>query len=112
MSRDLPAPRPEQLLASVKITTVGNSLGIVLPRELLQKLRVGKGDHLHLIEAETGVLMLPNDPRLLAQIESLEQLLRSDRELIAGIGARDAASAAGTGAAARPALTRGGSSGG
>lgn len=112
MSRDLPTPRAELLLTSVKITTVGNSLGIVLPRELLQKLRVGKGDHLHLIEAETGVLMLPSDPRLLAQIESLERLMRTDRELIAGIGARDAARVANVGAAAPPALTRRGSSGG
>lgn len=112
MSRDLPTPRAEQLLTSVKITTVGNSLGIVLPRELLQKLRVGKGDHLHLIEAETGVLMLPSDPRLLAQIESLERLLRTDRELIAGIGARETAPVAAPGTPARPALTRGGSSGG
>jgi len=33
-------------MATVKLTTVGNSVGIVLPRELLARLRVNKGDTL------------------------------------------------------------------
>ena len=31
----------------LKVTTVGNSTGVVLPKDLLAKLRVGKGDSLY-----------------------------------------------------------------
>ena len=55
-------------MTSVKITTVGNSLGIVLPRELLQRLRVDKGDQLFLVETRDGVELMPYQPDFVAQI--------------------------------------------
>ena len=58
---------------SVKITTVGNSLGIVLPREVLQRLRVDKGDQLWLVETRGGVELLAHDPALLEQQYDLSE---------------------------------------
>ncbi len=40
----------------LKVTTVGNSVGVVLPKELLERLRVGKGDSLYVIETRQGDL--------------------------------------------------------
>ena len=37
-------------MTTLKVTTVGSSAGVVLPRELLEKLRVGKGDVLYVLE--------------------------------------------------------------
>ncbi len=68
--------------ASVKITTVGNSLGIVLPREVLQRLRVDKGDQLWLVETRSGVELLAHDPELLAQMEALDRASRADRTVL------------------------------
>ena len=70
---------------SVKITTVGNSLGIVLPREVLQRLRVDKGDQLWLVETRGGVELLAHDPELLGQIEALDRATRADRTVLRGL---------------------------
>jgi putative addiction module antidote len=73
--------------ASVKITTVGNSLGIVLPREVLQRLRVDKGDQLWLVETRSGVELLAHDPELLAQMEALDRASRADRTVLRALAA-------------------------
>ena len=39
----------------LKIISIGNSAGVVLPKELLTKLRVDKGDVLHVVETENGI---------------------------------------------------------
>lgn len=47
----------------LKVTTIGNSTGVIMPKELLEKLRVGKGDTLFVTETANGVeliLMIKN----------------------------------------------------
>lgn len=46
----------------VKIRQIGNSLGIVLGKDLLVKLRVDKDDVLHVVETPTGVELRTYDP--------------------------------------------------
>ncbi|MDA8347025.1 MAG: hypothetical protein M0Z66_16400 [Thermaerobacter sp.] len=41
-------------MAVLKVTAIGNSLGVVLPREVLANLRVGKGDNLYATETRTA----------------------------------------------------------
>ena len=67
---------------AAKVTTVGNSLGIVLPRELLARLRVSKGDALFLLESPMGIEMTPYDPAFVAQLEAVEQIAREERDVI------------------------------
>lgn len=67
---------------TVKLTTVGNSTGIVLPKDVLEKLRVGKGDVLHLIETPTGIELTPYDPEFAEQIAVAEEVMRSDRNVL------------------------------
>jgi putative addiction module antidote len=66
----------------LKITTVGNSAGVILPKELLARLRVGKGDALHAIELTDGIKLTPFDPQLAAQMEVAEQVMRERRVLL------------------------------
>lgn len=47
--------------ATLKITRIGNSAGVVLPKEVLARLRVG-WDALFLTEAPNGVRLTPHDP--------------------------------------------------
>ncbi len=47
-----------------KVTTVGTSTGIILPKEILAKLRVSKGDMVTFIETPNGVEITPYDPDL------------------------------------------------
>ncbi len=66
----------------LKITTVGNSAGVILPKELLVRLRLEKGDELFAVETPDGVLLTQYDPQLAAQMEVAEQVMREDRAVL------------------------------
>ena len=66
----------------LKITTVGNSAGVILPKELLARLRVGKGDELYALETPEGVTLTVYDPALAAQMEVAERIMREDRTVL------------------------------
>lgn len=67
---------------SLKIIPVGNSLGCILPRELLAQLRLTKGDRLFLVEEAEGYRLTPYDEAFVQQMQAAEELLRSDRSLL------------------------------
>jgi len=66
----------------LKITTVGNSVGVVLPKELLAKLRVEKGDSLYVTELADGIKLGPYDPEFERQMAVAESIMREDRDLL------------------------------
>jgi putative addiction module antidote len=48
----------------LQIKKVGNSLGLILPKELLARLRLKEGDKLHVVEqTERGIKLSPYDPK-------------------------------------------------
>lgn len=69
-------------MTTVKITTVGSSSGIVLPKEVLQKLRASKGDRLQVIELPDGVKLTSYDPAFEQQLEVAEGVMRQDRDVL------------------------------
>jgi putative addiction module antidote len=66
----------------LKITTVGNSAGVILPKELLTRLRLEKGDELYALETPDGIMLTTYDPQLAAQMEVAEQVMRERRTLL------------------------------
>lgn len=66
----------------LKITTVGNSAGVILPKDLLARLRLEKGDELHALETPDGIRLTVYDPTLAEQMEVAEQVMRSRRSLL------------------------------
>lgn len=66
----------------LKITTVGNSAGVILPKELLARLRLEKGDELHAFETPDGLRLTIYDPELAAQMEVAEEVMRERRALL------------------------------
>jgi len=74
---------------TVKVTTVGNSVGIILPRELLARLRVDKGDVLYLVETPSGVELTPYDPQFAAQMQALESVAREERDVLKKLAQQD-----------------------
>lgn len=69
-------------MIKLKVTTVGSSAGVVLPRELLAKLRVQKGDTLFALETPNGVELTPYDPDVERQIEIAEGVMREERDVL------------------------------
>ena len=66
----------------LKVTAIGNSAGVILPKELLARLRVDKGDELYAVETPDGIRLTAYDPKLAAQMEVVEQVMRNRRDLL------------------------------
>ena len=66
----------------LKITAVGNSAGVILPKELLARLRVEKGDELFVTETPDGIKLMPHDPVLDFQMGVAERIMREDRTML------------------------------
>ncbi|MFZ7095229.1 AbrB/MazE/SpoVT family DNA-binding domain-containing protein [Luteimonas dalianensis] len=66
----------------LRITTVGNSAGIILPKELLARLRLQKGDELYALETPDGIRLTAYDPALAEQMEVAEKIMREDRAVL------------------------------
>lgn len=66
----------------LKLTAIGNSTGVVLPRDLLEKLRVGRGDELMVLETPDGIKLTPYDPEFAQKMEVAEKIMREDRDLL------------------------------
>ena len=66
----------------LKVTAIGNSAGVILPKELLARLRVDKGDELYAIETPDGIRLTTYDPVFAAQMEVAEKIMREDRALL------------------------------
>ncbi len=63
-------------MAALKLTQIGNSVGVILPKELLGKLGVGKGDTLYTIETPEGVRLSTADPEFEAQLEVARRIMK------------------------------------
>lgn len=69
-------------MMTLKITTVGNSAGVVLPREILERLHVEKGDVLYALETPSGIELTPYNPEFAMQMDAAEQVMREDRDVL------------------------------
>lgn len=70
------------MTSKLKITTVGNSVGVVLPKEILERLRVQKGDSLFATETPNGIELRSYDEEFVEQMEIAEQVMREDRDVL------------------------------
>ncbi len=69
-------------MLDLKITTIGNSLGVIFPKELLAKLNLSKGDHLIATYTPDGVQLTPHDEEFLLEMELADDIMRRDREVL------------------------------
>ncbi len=68
--------------ASLKLVKIGNSTGIILPKELLARLRVELGDTLYATEAPDGVRLTASNPDFEAKMKLAEKIMREDRDIL------------------------------
>ncbi|HEV2851198.1 MAG TPA: AbrB/MazE/SpoVT family DNA-binding domain-containing protein [Thermoanaerobaculia bacterium] len=66
----------------LKVMTVGNSTGVVLPKEVLSRLKVEKGDVLYLTETPDGYKITPYDEEFARQMEAAERVMRENRDVL------------------------------
>jgi putative addiction module antidote len=61
-------------MQSLKIHKIGNSLGVTLPPEILQKLQVGEGDSIFLIETNDGIQIAKQDREFDRGLEAYQKV--------------------------------------
>jgi len=65
---------------ALKLTQIGNSVGVVLPKELLGLLHVEKGDTLYVTQSPSGVTLTPYDPAVEEQLAQGRDFMREYRD--------------------------------
>jgi putative addiction module antidote len=66
----------------LKVTPVGNSLGVILPEEVLARLKVQEGGFLLFTDAPDGYRITPYDPEFEEQMGLARKVMRERRDLL------------------------------
>jgi len=67
-------------MQTLKLTKIGTSTGAVIPKEMLARLKVEKGDVLYAIETPEGYLLTPYDPAIEEQLEAGREFMKEYRD--------------------------------
>jgi putative addiction module antidote len=57
-------------MRALKVTKIGNSSGVILPKEVLADLRVVQGDDLFIVKSGDGYTLVAYDPEFEAQLQA------------------------------------------
>ncbi len=68
--------------ATVKVRAVGNSMGMILPRDVLARHRVEEGDTFHVVDAPDGFRVVRHDPEFARQMEAARKIMRRRRAVL------------------------------
>lgn len=77
----VPPPAAPATVA-LKVTQIGNSLGVILPREMLAQMKVGKGDALYVTELPDGVTLRPYDQTFDEQMTLAREIMKKRRAVL------------------------------
>lgn len=69
-------------MIALKLTQIGNSVGVILPKEVLARLKVEKGDTLYVTDSPDGVRLTPHDPEFEAQMEAAREIMKRRRAVL------------------------------
>jgi putative addiction module antidote len=65
---------------TLKLTQIGNSVGVILPKEALTRLRLEKGQTVFLTETPEGLVLTPYDPALEEQVQAGRAFMKEFRD--------------------------------
>ena len=67
-------------MSTLKLTSIGTSTGVIIPKEMLNRMKVGRGDLLHVAETPGGYVISPYDPAGAAQVEAGREFMKEYRD--------------------------------
>ena len=68
------------MAATLKLTAIGTSTGVVIPKVMLNRMKVERGDALHVIETPEGYLLTPYDPKVAEQVKAGREFMKDNRD--------------------------------
>ena len=69
-------------MLKLKLTTIGSSVGVILPKEALSRLKVEKGDSVFLTEDKDGFRITPFNPEFEKTMESARKVMKRRRNAL------------------------------
>lgn len=69
-------------MAQVKLTKIGNSMGVILPKNVIDRLMIANGDSLHIVDTKNGIELTPYDPEFEAQMEIARKVMKKRRAVL------------------------------
>lgn len=67
-------------MTTLKLVGIGTSTGAVVPKEMLMRLRVEKGDTLYAIETENGYLITAYDPAIAGELDAGREFMKEYKD--------------------------------
>ena len=69
-------------MTALKLTQIGNSVGVILPKDVLARLKVGKGDTLFVTDAANGVVLTPYSAEFEQQMTAARRIMKKRRDVL------------------------------
>ena len=69
-------------MATLKLTQIGNSVGVILPKEVLARLKLQKGDTLYLTDSTNGVVLTPYSAEFETQMTAARRVMKKRRNVL------------------------------
>ena len=69
-------------MSTLKLTQIGNSVGVILPKDVLARLKLEKGDAVYLTENPNGITLSPNDPSFETQLDAARGIMKKRRAVL------------------------------
>jgi putative addiction module antidote len=66
----------------LKLIPIGNSTGLILPKDVLARLRVGQGDSLSVVDTQDGVELRAHDPEFEDQMRVAREVMQRRRKAL------------------------------
>jgi putative addiction module antidote len=69
-------------MTTLKLTQIGNSVGVILPKEVLARLKLEKGDTVFVTEAANGVMLTPYSAEFAQQMTAARRIMKKRRSVL------------------------------
>lgn len=67
---------------TLKLIQIGNSIGAVFPREMLNQLKLEKGDEIYVTETPDGLRITKNNPEFAEQMRLARDIMKERRAVL------------------------------
>ena len=69
-------------MTALKLTQIGNSVGVILPKEVLARLKLEKGDTVFVTDAVDGIKLTPYSADFEAQMTAAREVMKKRRHVL------------------------------
>lgn len=72
----------ETHMQALKLIQIGNSVGVIFPKEIMSKLKLEKSDTVYVTETPDGIALTPYDPAFQDQMVVARELMKEYRDVL------------------------------